>query len=81
MLIIKRYSVKYWIPKGFNSLNQSLKLFKLYGLKNCLLLLFCPNGSRPGQRPGHLLFHQVIWPGMTWFSAATAYNSNVSSDT
>ena len=38
-----------------------------------LLLLFCPNVSRPGQRPGHLLFHQVIWPGMTWCSAATAH--------
>ena len=38
-----------------------------------IIVYYClaPSVSRPGQRPGHLLFHQVIWPGMTWCSAAT----------
>ena len=36
-----------------------------------LLLLFCPNVYRPGPRPGQLLLHQFIWPGMAWCSAVT----------
>jgi len=27
---------------------------------------------QPGQQPGHKLFSDVIWSGMTWYSAATA---------
>jgi hypothetical protein len=63
--------VKYWIPIG---LKLVIEINQITWIKiDDLLLLFCPNFSRPGQRPGHLLFHQVIWPGMTWSSAATDY--------